>query len=288
MVLTRFKSQHNNSHVILLLKGNTMVQILFPSSLINERKVDEFFEDQRDIANSLGFDTAIFDGTIARGLQTGEAVLYRGWIMNPKDYSKMESAVNVFNSKMVTPADCYVKGQYLDNWYEQFSHLTPKSYFFYPDVSDEELLGIDHDGAFVVKDSSKSFKHYWDTACYAGDKGRLPKVVSGFRELSDHQISGSLIVREFEQWLPVETRLWWVHGELVASSPHPDTPDEFREFNELELYALQEAVQSLNCPFVTTDVVRNIYGEMRVVEVGDGQVSDVPSLETWEQVLSAF
>ncbi|MGH3858496.1 ATP-grasp domain-containing protein [Actinokineospora sp.] len=45
---------------------------------------------------------------------------------------------------------------------------------------------------------------------------------------------------------------------------------------EPDLSGIAELVVKLGCRFVTTDVVRRDDGAWRVVEVGDGQVSDRP------------
>ncbi|XVU23356.1 ATP-grasp domain-containing protein [Actinoplanes sp. CA-054009] len=43
-----------------------------------------------------------------------------------------------------------------------------------------------------------------------------------------------------------------------------------------EQYFLGEAVRGLGLPFVTVDLARRRDGRWRVVELGDGQVSDRP------------
>ena len=68
--------------------------------------------------------------------------------------------------------------------------------------------------------------------------------------------------------------MWRVDGEPVLTTAHPDTPDTAPE---PDLAAITECVRRLDCPFVTTDVARRPDGEWRVVEVGDGQVSDAPA-----------
>lgn len=187
---------------------------------------------------------------------------------------------------MVTSVDEYERGQFIDRWYEYFTDLTPHTCFFAPDVADEELLAIDSDGPFVIKDASKSFKHDWDKACYVPTREDLPRVIEGFRELSDGMITRALIIREFEEWENGQNRLWWVNGELAAESAHPDTPDVLKTFTPEQIAQVQAAVAELGCAFVTTDVVRHSDGSIRVVEVGDGQVSDLPDIAVLTAVLN--
>jgi hypothetical protein len=83
------------------------------------------------------------------------------------------------------------------------------------------------------------------------------------------------VFREFEEFVGPEVRTWWLDGECVLVTPHPDQPDTVvAELPPTE--QLTAAVVQLACPFVTVDLARHLDGAWRVVEVGDGQVSDRP------------
>ncbi|MDH6120797.1 ATP-grasp domain-containing protein [Kitasatospora sp. GAS204B] len=71
-----------------------------------------------------------------------------------------------------------------------------------------------------------------------------------------------------------EARVWWVDGEPVLTGPHPDTPEVFPA---PDLTQVRSLVRALGCRFVTTDLALLADGSgWMVVEVGDGQVSDLP------------
>ncbi|MCX4748955.1 ATP-grasp domain-containing protein [Kitasatospora sp. NBC_01287] len=71
-----------------------------------------------------------------------------------------------------------------------------------------------------------------------------------------------------------EARVWWVDGEPVLTGPHPDTPEVFPA---PDLTQVRSLVRALGCRFVTTDLALLADGGgWMVVEVGDGQVSDLP------------
>lgn len=82
-----------------------------------------------------------------------------------------------------------------------------------------------------------------------------------------------------------EARVWWLDGRPVHVGPHPDTPDAMME---PDLAGIAELVAKLDCRFVTTDVVRRADGAWRVVEVGDGQVSDRPAALAPEVLIGAL
>ncbi|MFJ8625824.1 ATP-grasp domain-containing protein [Kitasatospora sp. NPDC093550] len=72
----------------------------------------------------------------------------------------------------------------------------------------------------------------------------------------------------------VEARVWWLDGRPVLVGPHPDAP---RRTVEPDLTEVRALVRTLGCRFVTTDLASRADGSgWRVVEVGDGQVSELP------------
>ncbi|MFF7455019.1 ATP-grasp domain-containing protein [Kitasatospora sp. NPDC008115] len=72
----------------------------------------------------------------------------------------------------------------------------------------------------------------------------------------------------------VEARVWWLDGEPVLVGPHPDLPG-CPAAPDLSL--VRPLVRALGCRFVTTDLAERADGSgWRVVEVGDGQVSELP------------
>jgi hypothetical protein len=73
-----------------------------------------------------------------------------------------------------------------------------------------------------------------------------------------------------------EVRTWWVNGGCVLAGPPPDTPDD-RPDIDVDLAAVTPLITGLGLPFVTVDLALRDDGQWRVVELGDGQVSDQPT-----------
>ncbi len=125
-----------------------------------------------------------------------------------------------------------------------------------------------------MKDFVKSRKHEWDEACYVpelADRGQLASVVGRFVELQGDFLAGGLVLRAFEPFVAGgEARVWWVDGEAVLVTAHPDTS---RPAPVPELPSVREAVGRIGLRWVTTDLALREDGVWRVVEVGDGQVS---------------
>ncbi|MFD8088088.1 ATP-grasp domain-containing protein [Kitasatospora sp. NPDC059722] len=162
-------------------------------------------------------------------------------------------------------------------------------------------------GPAIVKDYVKSRKHEWHEACYVpelADLDAVGRVVARFVELQGEFLAGGVVLRRYEEFArasapvgteagagvglgvgvgvgvgvggtrAVEARVWWLDGEPVLVGPHPDAP---RDEVDPDLTGVRSLVRTLGCRFVTTDLASRADGSgWRVVEVGDGQVSDLP------------
>ncbi len=71
-----------------------------------------------------------------------------------------------------------------------------------------------------------------------------------------------------------------VDGACRLVTAHPETPD-------LDLTGISTPVASLGLPCITVDLVRRSDGVWRVMEVGDGQVSDRPATTTADLFMTA-
>jgi hypothetical protein len=131
----------------------------------------------------------------------------------------------------------------------------------------------------VLRDYTKSMKHYWAEAALipeiaVGDAAW--RVASRFLELRDDDFVGGFVLRRFEDFDSAEARTWWVDGRCVLVGPHPDAPDQTAP-NQPDLSAVTPVLAGLRLPFVTVDLAHRFDGTWRVVEIGDGQVSDRPA-----------
>ncbi|MET8841664.1 ATP-grasp domain-containing protein [Streptomyces rubiginosohelvolus] len=225
-------------------------------------------------------------GAVARVARDSGPYWYRGWMIPSARYAELETALGARGCTLLTDAVDYRRAHELPGWYEEFDALTPRSVWCAmvpgaPPPSAEELAGLAAPlgpGPGIVKDFVKSRKHEWHEACYVrelGDRRHLASVVGRFVELQGDFLAGGLVLRAFEPFVAGgEARVWWVDGEAVLVTAHPDTPDRHPS---PELPSVREAVGRLGLRWVTTDLALREDGVWRVVEVGDGQVSGLPA-----------
>ncbi|MFJ1788427.1 ATP-grasp domain-containing protein [Streptomyces anulatus] len=225
-------------------------------------------------------------GAVARVARDSGPYWYRGWMIPSARYAELEAALGDRGCVLLTGAVGYRRAHELPGWYEEFDGLTPRSVWCAmapgaPPPTADELTGLAAPlgpGPGIVKDFVKSRKHEWHEACYVpelADGEQLASVVGRFVELQGTYLSGGVVLRSFEPFVAGgEARVWWVDGEAVLVTAHPDTPGSAPV---PEPASLREAVVRLGLRWVTTDVALREDGVWRVVEVGDGQVSGLPA-----------
>lgn len=268
---------------------------LFCADPLRASRPDPQFADDLAAARAAGGRIALLDhdallagdaaGAVARVARDSGPYWYRGWMIPSARYAELEAALGARDCSLLTDAVGYRRAHELPGWYAEFDGLTPHSVWRAavpgdPPPSADELAGIAAPlgpGPGIVKDFVKSRKHEWDEACYVpelADRKQLASVVGRFLELQGDFLAGGLVLRAFEPFVAGgEARVWWVDGEAVLVTAHPDTPDRHPV---PELPSVREAVGRLGLRWVTTDLALREDGVWRVVEVGDGQVSGVP------------
>lgn len=269
------------------------VTILMCADPLDPRRVDQHFAREAEAVRALGGSVALIDHDALERGETGTAVRqvprglgtawYRGRMISPVRYAALAAALTPRDVALAVPPDGYQKAHELPGWYDTFAGVTPASVWLPvppgtpPDPG--RLARLVHPlrpGPAIVKDYVKSRKHEWDEACFIpdlADVARLHAIVARFVERQGGLLAGGIVIREYEPYEGGEARVWWVDGEPVLVGPHPDTPDRHAH---PRTDPVAPCVRALGCRFITTDLALRDDGAWRVVEVGDGQVSDLP------------
>lgn len=272
--------------------------LLYCCDPLNPRRVDGHFSSEarevraRDGVIALVDHDALLRGDMERAVERVPiglgAVWYRGWMIPSARYRALAQALDQRGVELLVTAERYQAAHELPGWYPVFANETPVSVWSAGGVGQtpgEEALaslaGGLRPGPGIVKDYVKSRKHEWDEACFipdVSDTAAVVRVVGRFVELQGEFLAGGIVLREFESFAEPESeaaemRVWWLDGKARLLTPHPDSA-HLRGLIP-ELGRVESAVQRLGCRFVTTDMALRADGVWRVVEVGDGQVSDL-------------
>jgi hypothetical protein len=198
-------------------------------------------------------------------------------MVTTSQYDGFAKALDTRGVTLRTNGEEYRTAHELPGWYRTLSPMTPESVWTDgPDLDAlEGLFDQLGGGPVVLRDYVKSMKHYWDEAAYIPDRAAVRRVAERFLELRDDAFAGGFVLRRFEEFTGAEARTWWVGGRCAQITPHPDTPDDLP--TGIDLLEVEPLVATLALPFVTVDLVRRTDGAWRIVELGDGQVSDWPT-----------
>jgi hypothetical protein len=134
-------------------------------------------------------------------------------------------------------------------------------------------------GPAVLRDYTKSIKHHWHEAAFIpdlDDDATAWKMASRFLRLRADDFVGGFVLRRFEQFTSAEVRTWWINGTCTLIGAHPDTPNDAPPAG-VDLAPVAPLIAALDLPFVTVDLALRADGVWRVIELGDGQVSDRPA-----------
>lgn len=246
------------------------MRFLFPSDYFNPKKVDEAYLEQVDCLRNVGFEASVISlEVLASGSakifpipEPGETLVYRGWMLTPNDYCSLVNAVRNAGADVLTSQDEYLATHYLPNWYPLIRDLTPETRFFLiEDDLERELRGLGW-SRFFIKDYVKSLKT--SVGAIIDEPSAIKTVVAEMQKFRGN-IEGGLCVRQVEDFVAETERRYFVaYSKPFAASPNEEVPE-----------IVEECAKRINSQFFSVDVVERTDGCKRVVEIGDGQVSDL-------------
>ncbi len=245
-----------------------VMHFMFPAHPLDQRRPDEIFAEQVGAFQAAGYsvsligDDVIREGARLRGIPARSRVVYRGWMLAPDEYERLVAGIESVDATAFISKTEYLAAHYLPHWYPLIADFTPETHVYPVDVDIErELRALGWD-SFFIKDYVKSLK------TSVGSLVRDPSEIAQVLEEMAHyrgEIEGGICVRRVEDFLPeTEKRFFVINARPFAADLSDVIPDVVRI-----------CAERIRSKFFSVDVVRRSDGELRVVEVGDGQVSDL-------------
>ncbi|MCC3313137.1 ATP-grasp domain-containing protein [Nocardia africana] len=278
--------------------------VLVPADVLRPGHADAHFAADAEAARASGMEVGLVDhdaltrtgapdprAAVRRVRGEGPAI-YRGWMLRSEQYAAFDDALRGRGVTLCTNARHYRRAHEFPGWYDVFARLTPESSWTRGVGRDEfdRARAVLGPGPAVVRDYTKSMKHHWHEAMYIPDLADTDaawQVARRLRELRGPDLTGGFVLRRFEDLAAEEVRTWWVDGNCRLVGPHPDTPDRMPAPGP-DLTTVEPLVRELGCPFVTVDFALRSDGVWRVLEVGDGQVSDRPATLAPQRLLTVL
>ena len=194
-------------------------------------------------------------------LTKGETVLYRGWMLSPSDYQLLTEAIVQAGAKPFTTLEDYLLSHHIPNWYEKLSDLTPETVCFTNLETIEQELAKLNWQSFFVKDFVKSLKTSVGSRIESAEQ--VCTVITEMEKFRG-QIEGGICVRQIEAIDDEsEQRYFVIKGKAFSAYDKP--------IPEIVL----EAASRIQSDFFSVDIAMRNDGNLRIIEIGDGQVSDI-------------
>ena len=279
------------------------LKIIFCNSILDPKQVDPDFVAEWSAAQEAGFECLLIsfedlqEGNLLKALKrimsaSNEVIaLYRGWMLKPSEYQDLYEGLLDKHIRLLNSPQQYKHWHYLPESYKHIQDHSPESYW----TSDLDMESIREtvkpfgSKSIILKDFVKSEKHHWLEACFipdASDFEKLQEVVSIFLELRGHSLNEGLVFREFidlealakhsKSGMPLsrEYRIFFLKNEAIQSYNYWEEGDY--EDRLVNLDFAQELAQSIESNFLSMDIAKSQAGQWIIMELGDGQVSELP------------
>ncbi len=243
------------------------MRLLYPSDPFNNKRPDEEYVEEFDAANACGLACSLFsledfrDGAFRPRprLDEGDEVIYRGWMLRIDDYTRLVNAILETGAKPLVSAKHYQTCHHLPGWYEACKRWTPETVFLQRDSDFRRALDGLNWPAYFVKDYVNSLTtSRGSVAKDAGEVAELVMLIEQYRGA----IEGGVCVRRFESLLSNTEERYFVYKGTAYGRDGlvPDLVDKI--------------AAAIDSPFFSVDTVLSADCKLRLIELGDGQVSD--------------
>ena len=255
--------------------------LLFP----NFREIEEDMREEYLAAKETGlFQTVLFnydewlagDGLRIRSDgMISNPVVYRGWMLKPKEYERLYSDLKSRGIQLLTTPEEY-----------QNLHLFPN---VYPDIKDDTagmMIFEDRDvdveavkrefSRFMVKDSVKSVKGTEFPAFFdhAVTQQEFDEWMQVFYKYRGDLLTGGICIKEYLELKRYdgktnEFRIFYVNHQIISVSWNSGQPD----YTCTPPEHLISKYSGLKSPYYTIDYAELSDGAWRIIEAGNGSVS---------------
>jgi len=246
------------------------MKFLFPSDVFDGRLPDESFLPQIRAFQEAGFTTGLFSienakegiRSIFGDIEQGDLVALRGWMLNATEYQLYCDAVIRKGANPLTSLDSYLSCHHLPQWVNLLQDYTPRTVVIPESQNLRETLQQLSWDAYFIKDYVKSLKT--SSGSFVQSPDEVESLIENMKTFRG-EIEGGFCIREVEDFVTdSEIRFFVING--VPYSPLDDQRIPI---------VVHKVVSLIKSKFFTVDVVQDTAGRDRVVEIGDGQVSDI-------------
>jgi hypothetical protein len=257
------------------------MRLLYPSDPLNPKVADSTYLDEYGAARSAGFETSLFSfEDFQRGvfkprpaLQAGDVVLYRGWMLSVSEFANLVTAMERLSALPFTSVADYKQCHYLPEWYPKMADVTSETLVLAEGTDFVAALSECDWPGYFVKDYVKSLSTAGGSLVSRSEE--IAGVVAAMKKYRG-VVEGGVCVRRKEEYELGSERRYFVFRRSPLASDE-DVPE-----------IVKLCASRIDSPFFSVDIAKRRDGIFRLIELGDGQVSDRKewSAEKFVQALS--
>lgn len=243
------------------------MRLLYPCDPFEKGNPDDVYAEEFEATRTAGLTCSLFSAEDFESgrfrprpvLEPEESVLYRGWMLTPGDYALLQAAIENKGARVFTTAAQYRGCHYLPEWYARCEALTPRTIFVQRGADFAHEMAKLNWSACFVKDFVKSLTTARGSiARSAAEVQEIVTLIEKYRG----QVEGGVCLREIEEFQPgSEERYFVFRGKAYASEG-------------LIPPIVNEIAAKIDSPFYSVDIALDTSNRYRLIEMGDGQVSD--------------
>lgn len=247
-----------------------MIHFVYPADYFAPKTIDEAFIEEAQALEKAG----IFVQNEKSPIEMGHTYLYRGWMKTPDEYAQWGKNILHQGGQVFTRAEQYRQAHYLPEWYPHLEAFTPKSHYGSRQELDT-LIAQTGWTEFFVKDYVKSL------TTERGSVAHSPEDVHAIvQTIEDWKgIEGGICLRQVHDFITdSEKRYFAWMGKVLSPDGHVSS-------------LVKNIATVTHLPFISIDLIQDQQGKEWLVEIGDGQVSDLKSpwtAEIFAQQLSSL
>lgn len=260
---------------------------LFPNDIFNPQQPDLAYRDRFLAFKDAGLKIALIEIESLNNEQTKvfpdlspqDIVIYLGWMLSSSDYLSLVKIIKKNGAIPFTSHQEYLHTHYLPNWYPLIREFTPETKIYDTEEEIEIKLEKLNWQSYFIKDYVKSLKT--SVGSIINNPQDINVVLAEMKKYRG-TIEGGICVRRVENFIPEsEQRYFVINHQVFASHCDRQIPD-----------IVIECSQRIESNFFSIDLIDSQDGTQRIVEVGDGQVSDLVGwsieryLEIWQDICS--
>jgi hypothetical protein len=241
-----------------------MISFIFPSDFLNNKIVDSAYKEEYSAFIKNGFNVYLINiddldnSKINPALNINDVLIYRGWMLSKENYIKLYNKTN--HQLKINPEE-YIYSHHLPNWYNEIKELTIESYITTEENMKIKFLETGWSNAFV-KDYVKSLKT--GKGSVVDSEKDLSRAIEDIKKYKGF-VEGGIILRKVMNFKnETEKRFFVLNGKVYSN-----------EENEEMFKLAEKTIEKHNAFFYSVDIIRDELNKCHIIEIGDGQVSDM-------------